>query len=113
MEHNIEGLLIPLITYQIFNPKTKQIMDLNYCRASNISIKIDIPVLIKENKLFKYEQNSAYYEDICYTYTTENNTDIALYDRYIEFNKKNLSLCPSNCLYNKYDNISNKVTFIC
>ena len=113
MEHNIEGLLIPLITYQIFNPKTKQIMDLNYCRASNISIKIDIPVLIKENKLFKYEQNSAYYEDICYTYTTENNTDIALYDRYIEFNKKNLSLCPSNCLYNKYDNISKKVTCIC
>ena len=113
MEHNIEGLLIPLIAYKIFNPKTKQIMDLNYCEVSNISIQIDIPVLIKENILFKYEQNSSYYEDICYTYTTENNTDITLYDRYIEFNKKNLSLCPSNCIYSKYDYINKKVTCIC
>ena len=113
MEENIEGLLIPLITYEIFNPRTKQIMDLNYCKVSNINIKIDIPVLIKENILFKYEQNSAYYEDICFTYTTENNTDIALYDRYIEFNKNNLSLCPINCIYSKYDNIKKKVTCIC
>ena len=113
MEHNIEGLLIPLITYEIFNPRTKQILDLKYCKASNISINIDIPVLIKENFLFIHDQKSAYYEDICYTYTTENNTDITLYDRYIEFNNKNLSLCPSNCIYIKYDFISKKVTCIC
>lgn len=36
---------------------------------------------IDENNLFKYDSSSPYYNDICYIYTTENNTGIILKDR--------------------------------
>jgi len=46
IEQNIERLLIPLIEYEIFNPKTKEKLDLNYSKNENIYIDIYIPVSI-------------------------------------------------------------------
>ena len=100
-EKYIEGLLIPLIYYDIFNPITKGKLDLNYCK--NIYIDIIIPVSIDENNLFKYDPNNSYYNDICHTFTTVNKTDITLYDRKNEFNNLNLFLCENNCKFNGYD----------
>ena len=102
-EKYIEGFLIPLIDYDIFNPKTNEKLDLNYCKNKNIMINIMIPVSINENYLFKYDPNNSYYNDICHTYTTVNNTDIILYDRRNEFNNLNMFLCENNCIYNGYD----------
>ena len=97
-------LLIPLIEYEIFSPITKEILNLDYCKDKNIYIDIIIPVSINENKIFIYEPNSPFYKDICYAYKTENNTDFTLYDRKNEFNINNLSTCPYDCLYERYDN---------
>ena len=107
-EKFIEGLLIPLIDYDIFNPKTKAKLDLNFCKNKNIIIDITIPVAINENHLYKYDPNNSYYNDICYTYTTVNNTDINLYDRRNEFNNLKLFLCENNCTYKGYDSINKK-----
>ena len=85
----------------VFNPITKRKLDLNYCK--NFYIDIIIPVSIDEKYLFKYDPNNSYYNDICYTYTTVNNTDIILYDRKNEFNNLNLFLCENNCTYSGYD----------
>jgi len=107
-EKYIEGLLIPLIDYDIFNPETNEKMDLNYCKDKNIMIDIMIPVSINENHLFKYDPNNSYYNDICHTYTTVNDTDIILYDRRKEFNNQNMFLCENNCIYHGYDSINKK-----
>jgi len=106
IEIDIEGMLIPLIKYEIFNPITKNKLDLNYCKNKNITIHI--PVNINESFLFKYDPNNSYYNDICYIYTNENGIYITLYDRKEEYIKKNLSLCPFNCAFYKYDS-DNKV----
>ena len=110
LDQYIDGILIPLIQYEIFNPNSKEKLDLNYCINESINIYLNIPISINETDLMKYNPNSDYYKDICYTYTTEFGTDINLYDRLKEFND-HYSICPENCIYKGYN--FNKSQTIC
>ena len=100
VEYRNEHLLIPIVGYEIYHPLNNSKLDLKYC---NETIKLNIPVSIDENELFKYETNSEFYTDNCFSYTTDNGTDIILNDRKQEFIDNNLSLCENNCTYIKYD----------
>ena len=95
-----EGLLIPIIEYEVYDLKKKSKLDLNVC--GDVKINLFIPVKINEKEEFKHNKSSEYYNDICYTFTTEFGTDITLTDRKIEFNNNNLSLCEVNCDYKGY-----------
>ena len=112
IDQYIEGIIIPLIQYEIFNPNSKEKLDLSFCINEKINIYLNIPVYINENKSMKYSPNNDYYKDICYTYTTENGTDINLYDRQIEFNN-NYSVCPKNCIFNGYNSINREAICLC
>jgi len=105
--------LIPLIEYEIFNPETKEVLDLDHCKNADIDIDIYIPVTINNNILFKYEPENPYYYDFCHSYNNENKIDLTLYDRKEEFNNNHLSLCINNCKFKKYDSINNKVICSC
>ena len=100
-EYFEEGLLIPIIEYEVYNIKEKVRLNLNNCKDEKILISI--PVNIDEENLFKYNTSSEYYNDICFPYTTKYNTDIILSDRRNEFKNNNMSLCESNCEYIGYD----------
>ena len=113
IEKYIEGLLIPLIEYEIFNPKTKEKLDLNYCKNNILNISIYIPVSINESILDIYNPNSSYYNDICQNNYTEIDNDFTLYERQIEFNKKALALCQNNCIFNGFDSENLKVICLC
>jgi len=106
-----DGLLIPIIEYKVYNYKTKQNLNLDICK--DMKINISIPVIIDENNLFKYNSSHEYYNDICYPYTTDNNTDIILKDRRDEYKKNNMSLYEINCKYSKYDYNTKKVECEC
>ena len=93
--------LIPIIGYEIYHPINKSKLDLKYCEE--ILIKLNIPVNIDESKLFRYDPNSEYYTDNCFSYTTEDGTDITLNDRKKEYSNNNLALCENNCNYTGYD----------
>ena len=102
--------LIPIIEYEIYNPKNLSILDLSYCiNNNNNTINIFIPVSIDEKVLFKYDPNSDYYTNSCYSYTTENGTDIILKDRQKEYINNNMRVCEKKCKFIKYDQITNKV----
>ena len=101
IEYSQEGLLIPLIEYEVYNIKEKQILNLTICE--NEKIQISIPVNIDENNLFKYNISSDYYNDICFPFTTEYKTDIILIDRRNEYINNNMSLCESNCELTGYN----------
>jgi hypothetical protein len=103
--------LIPLIEYEIFNPQTKEILDLDHCK--NIDIDIYIPVSINNNIIFKYEPENPYYYEFCHSYNNETKIDLTLYDRKEEFNNNHLSLCINDCKFKKYDSINNKVICSC
>ena len=103
--------LIPIIGYEIYHPITKEKLNLSHCE--DILIKLNIPVNIDENNLFKYDPNSEFYKDNCFSYTTVNGTDIILTDRKQEFSENNLFLCENNCNYEGYDEENKQSTCNC
>jgi len=102
-EMNIPLFNIPIITFSIFNQNISFNMDV----CQNTRIGYNIPVKINEQELFKYNPSDIYYSENC----TEG--DLSLYERKQEYNDKNLSLCQSNCKYDKYDNYTKEVTCLC
>ena len=109
IEYYQEGLLIPVIEYEVYNIKEKKILNLTVCKDEKI--QISTPVNIDEDNLFKYNISSDYYNDICLPFTTEYKTDIILIDRRNEYINNNMSLCESNCEFTRYN--SNKKEAIC
>ena len=84
---------------------------MDVCKDNNITYFI--PVSINENKLFKYDPESNFYNNRCEKFTTENDTDMTIYDRKSECNNKNLSLCEFNCTYKGYNSNNSKVECNC
>ena len=106
LEHKIENFKIPIIEYQLFTREGKK-LNLSYCDEKNQFISI--PVKIDENKEFLHDPNNIFYKDKCYTYTSEYDTDMTLYDRKNDFNENFLSLCEKDCIYKGY-NYENKTS---
>ena len=96
----IIGSKIPVIQYEVYHPDNKSKLDLSFC---NNKIEINIPVLIDENNLYKYEPESDYYNNRCLTNTSDNENDKPLGYRRKEFINNNMSLCESECDYKGYD----------
>ena len=106
-----EGLLIPIIEYEIYNPINLEKLNLSICEDTKIGISI--PVNIDEDKLFIYNSSHDYYNDICYSYTTDNGTDIVVKDRQSEYINNNYSLCEANCEFSMYDKEHKKAICEC
>ena len=111
IEYFIQGLLFPIIQYEIYSNKIKEELNMDLCK--NIKINMDIPVSINEDKLFMHDPSNAYYNDFCYSYTTEDNTDIVITDRKKQFNDNKMSLCESNCIYKGYNFRTKKASCEC
>ena len=111
IDYFMEGLLIPIIGYEVFEPKNKTKLDLSYCKDHLINY--NIPVSINEENLERYNPNSSYYNDECTGSTSENGTDITLNDRQIQYNENNMSLCENNCTFTGYNSNSKKSVCMC
>ena len=85
--------------------------DLSLCK--NEKIEISIPVNLSSSEMDKYNQSSGYYNDICYTLTTEKGTDECLEDRRNEFIDNNLSICDEDCQFSEYDYENKKAICSC
>ena len=99
LEYKVDNSKIPIIEYQLFL-KNGTKMNLTYC--DNLPQIISIPVDINETEEFIHNPKSDFYNDQCYVYTSEFNTDLTMYDRKNNYNEKFLGLCEKNCDYNKY-----------
>ena len=98
--------IIPIVAYELFSQKGNINFDMDYC--NNIKINTYIAAVLDEKDLNKYNPEDKYYNDRCQSHTSENGTDITIYDRKKEYNENNMSLCEANCEYEGYD-INNKV----
>ena len=97
-----EGLLMPIVEYEIYHPNNYTRLDLSICNEYNINISV--PVSIDENNLYKYFQTSDYYNDKCFPFTSINGTDVTLKDRQNEYINNNLTICENNCSLLGYNN---------
>ena len=100
LEYILKGFKIPAIEYTLFTIDGK--IELNFSSCQDMNFVYSYPVKINETEEYKYNPESDYNNEICFQYTTENNTDIILYDKRKEFNDYNLSLCENNCKYMGY-----------
>ena len=101
IEHYIDNYNIPIIEYVLFSQDGK--IKLNLADCDNYIIQYNIPVTIDENNIDKHDPTSSYYNDICSTITSEDGTDMTLYERKIQYNVNNMSLCENNCIYKGYN----------
>ena len=88
------------------------LMKLNLIACSNDKILIYIHFIMNGN-IDKYNTNSGYYNDICYTTISEYRTDITLKDRQENFIEKGKTLCQEGCAFSKYDTKISKAICSC
>ena len=96
-----EGSLIPLIEYEVYHPT--EFYKLNLSDCDDLKIVVSLPVSINEDEIFKHDPSSDYYNDKCFSYTSDNGTDITLNDRQSEYVNNNLTICEDNCELIDYD----------
>ena len=110
IEHNLEGLNIPIIEYTLFTENSNNtFINLSLCE----NINIQIPVEINDNDIDKYDPSSEFYNDACNKHSNGNGVDMTLYDRKNEFNEKNMSLCEKDCKFINYNTSTKKVECDC
>ena len=103
VDYFLDGFLIPITEYEIFNPENFAKLDLNQC--NDTAINISIPVSIIEEELYKYDPYSEYYTDKCYPNKLECQTNNNISERKNEFNNNHQIifiypfLLKSNFLY--------------
>ena len=111
-DYTLDELLIPIVGYEIFHPRTYQILDLNLCKNIKINI-IMPPINITEEELYKHNPKDNYYKDKCNSYSNDKGVDMTLFDRKKEYNDKNLALCGDNCEFEEFYNLTQKVKCLC
>ena len=108
-----KGLKIPKIEYEIYYPLLGgALIKLNLTVCENSKIDLSIPVTLT-NDIDKVNSSSEYYNDICYTTTSEDGTDISLADRKKEFVDNNLTVCEEDCDFVNYDYEKGKAICSC
>ena len=110
---NQEGFKIPKVefdVYYIYNGSKLEKMNLSICNGTKVYFFI--PLEINED-IDKLNSSSDYYNNICYTTTSNSGTDITLKDRKNEFIQNNKTVCQENCDFSDYDYDIKKVKCAC
>ena len=109
-----EGMKIPKIEYDVYSkitPTNFQKLNLTEICGDN-KIFLSIPIELSES-LDKLNSKSGYYNDICYTATSDSGTDISLKDRKREYINGNKTVCQDNCDFSEYNYTTKKVNCSC
>ena len=112
------------VQYEIYEPISKIFLQLEECSKNKISIDVPVELDSELEGLYKwllesgynlFDPNDTFYNDICATYTTQNNTDILLYDRRMDIYQStvNISLCQDGCDFQSYNTLTKKAKCDC
>jgi len=108
-----EGMKISKIEYDVYCKLFGiNLIKLNVTACKNSKILILIPIELNEN-IDILNSSSNYYNDICYTTTSEDGTDITLKDRKNDFIDKNKTICQDDCIFSNYNNANMKAECSC
>ena len=90
----------------------KNLIKLNLTACANSKISIYMPIKLNGN-VDEYNSSSGYYNDVCYTATSEDGTDITLNDRQTNFISKDKIVCQEDCAFSNYESKYSKVECSC
>ena len=98
-----EGMKTLKVEYNVYSKLFgENLIKLNLTICEESKMIISIPIILKDS-LDKLNSNSGYYNDICYTTTSEDGTDISLKDRQSEYIDKDRIVCQEDCEMSEYD----------
>ena len=120
----ITELSTTYVLYEVYNPLNLEKLNLSVCINDEISINIPAELNSNIKKLFYslnesgynlFNENDSFYEDICTTYTSENETDILLSDRKKDIYTEGQSqiICQKGCKLSSYDSNNHKAQCDC
>ena len=121
LETNNEQSLINQVEYAVYDENKNQ-LDLSVCKDVKIKINykitnsslVDSELINTFNELginvFNIEDD--FFNDLCYPYSNENNTDLILKDR-IKDIYQNYSMCDSNCDFQEINTETMMITCEC
>ena len=112
------------VQYEIYDPLLKIPLDLKECAGSNAIINVPMDLNPEIETLYDslggygynlFNSKDSFYNDICAVFTTEDNTDILLYDRRMDIYQLtvNLSLCQEGCEFKSYNSETKKAECDC
>ena len=108
-----EGMKIPKRQYEVYTKYNRtNLLKLNLSYCNNTQIDISRPTKFTES-LDKLNISSDYYNDICYTATSDSGTDITLSDRKDEFINNNKTICQEKCIFAEYNDTTQKAKCVC
>ena len=108
-----DGLNITKVEFYVYYKSSDNKLEkLNKSICENNLIYLSIPIIIAEN-IDKLNISSGYFNDICYTSTSDSGTDILLKDRQKELIDSNKIVCQENCDFSEYNYITNRVNCFC
>ena len=96
------GQTTAMIEYLIYgyNGRKLEELDKTLCEGQNVSILFSVQ--LKNGTEFLYNKTSSYFQDLCFTFTSEDGTDMTLKVRQNEFTENDQSLCEQDCDFVKY-----------
>ena len=114
MDLKQEGYQIPKIQYEVHYPlnNDSKLTLLNLTICDNIDIDIYFPITLNGN-LAQNDPNSAFYNDICNTYTSEDGKDLTLSARKKNYINNKLTVCEENCEFTGYNKTTEKAKCSC
>ena len=121
LDINRTDALCPQTEYEILADDVP--VDLSLCNETKLEVKYTITPnttlinLTLVNEMFSkgidiFNPNDPFFTDICYAFTTSNNSDIPLKDRRTDI-FQDVSLCDTGCEYKSYEPITLEVTCDC
>ena len=112
------------VQYEVFNPHDYSKVSLDIC--NNVTIKIQVPILLEETKLSLiahleeygyniFDINDTFYNDICATYTAQNGADMTLSSRKerIYDSVKDMDLCQEGCEFQSFNTSTSSANCYC
>ena len=113
IEHNLEGINIPILEYILFKEEDiyqDTFINLSICGDSHVKVQ----TLLKNGdiNIDECDPTSDIYKNNCYK-QSENGVDLTIYDRKNRFNDKNMSLCEKGCEFIGYNTTIKKVECDC
>ena len=109
-ENRIKDFFIPIIQYGLFAPNGT---GFNLSSCSDLLTNYSVPVTKDIKEEYIHNPKSEFYLEKCSSFTSEDNTDITIYDRKNDYNKKYYALCESGCEYKGYDSENKRVDCEC
>ena len=102
------------VQYEIYDPFLNIFLKLEECLKSDVIINAPIELDSEIEKLYEwllksgynlFDSKDSFYNDICAAFTTQNGTDILLYDRRMDIYQStvNISLCQEGCDFQSYN----------